>query len=96
MDMQETLRKKRGEIIRVAAKHGARNVRVFGSVARGDADSHSDIDLIADLEAGTGLFDHAALVTELNELLGCKVDVISSRGIKARIRARVLEEAVPL
>ncbi|MFO7976241.1 MAG: nucleotidyltransferase family protein [Candidatus Hydrogenedentota bacterium] len=96
MDLQEILREKRDEIIRVAARHGARNVRVFGSVARGDADSHSDVDLIVDLEPGTSLLAHAALSLELNELLECKVDVISSRGIKARIRAHVLEEAVPL
>ncbi|MEA3366239.1 MAG: nucleotidyltransferase family protein [Candidatus Hydrogenedentes bacterium] len=96
MNLQEALREKRGEIIRVAAKYKARNVRVFGSVARGDADSHSDVDLIVDLEPGTSLLDHAALSVELNELLECKVDVISSRGIKPRIRAQVLEEAVPL
>ena len=96
MDTRRLLCEKREEIIRVAERHGARNVRVFGSVARGDADANSDLDLIVDLDPGTSLFDHAALLTELNDLLGCKVDVVSSRGIKARIRARVLQEAVPL
>jgi predicted nucleotidyltransferase len=80
----------------VCAKYGARNVRVFGSVARGEADEQSDLDLIVDFEPGTSLLDHAGLWLELQELLGVKVDVVSSRGIKARIRERVLREAVPL
>jgi predicted nucleotidyltransferase len=71
-------------------------VRVFGSVARGEADEQSDLDLIVDFEPGTSLLDHAGLWLELQELLGVKVDVVSSRGIKARIRERVLREAVPL
>ncbi|MCL6508839.1 MAG: nucleotidyltransferase family protein [Bryobacteraceae bacterium] len=80
----------------MCAKYGARNVRVFGSVARGEADEQSDLDLIVDFEPGTSLLDHAGLWLELQELLGVKVDVVSSRGIKARIRERVLREAVPL
>lgn len=96
MAAKELLRKKREEILRVCAKYGARNVRVFGSVARGEADEKSDIDLVVEFEPGRTLLDHAGLWLELQELLTCKVDVVSERGIKPRIRERVLREAVPL
>ncbi|MBU1208440.1 MAG: nucleotidyltransferase family protein [Proteobacteria bacterium] len=96
MEINELLKEKREEILRIAAKHGARNVRVFGSVARKEADEKSDIDFLVEMESGRSLLDHAALWLELQEVLGRKVDVISDRGIKARIRERVLREAVPL
>ena len=96
MTHERLLKDKREEILRIAAKHGAHNVRVFGSVARGTADAQSDIDLVVAFEPGRSLLDHAALWLELQELLGCKVDVVSERGIKPRIRHRVLDEAVPL
>jgi predicted nucleotidyltransferase len=80
----------------VCARYGAHNVRVFGSVARGEADEQSDIDLMVDFEPGRSLLDHAGLWLALQELLGGKVNVVSSRGIKARIRERVLQEAVSL
>jgi predicted nucleotidyltransferase len=96
MTARELLEKKREEILEIAAKHGARNVRVFGSVARGEADPQSDIDLLVEFETGRSLLDHAGLWLELQEALGCKVDVVSDRGIKARIRERVLREAVPI
>ena len=83
-------------ILRICAKHGAHNVRVFGSVARGEADEQSDIDLIVEFEPERSLLDHAALWLELQDLLGCKLDVVSDRGIKPRIRERVLREAIPL
>jgi len=87
---------KREKILQVCAKYGARNVRVFGSVVRGEADEQSDVDLIVEFEPGRSLLAPAALLLELQELLGCKVDVVSERGIKPRIRERVLREAVPL
>ncbi len=96
MTLEELLKAKREEILRVCAKYGAHNVRVFGSVARGEATEESDIDLIVDFEPGRSLLDHAGLWLELQELLGVRVDVVSSRGLKARIRERVLQEAVPL
>jgi predicted nucleotidyltransferase len=96
MGIDELLKAMREEILRIAARHGARNLRVFGSVARGDADEQSDIDLLVEMEPGRSLLDHAALWLELQELLGRKVDVVSERGIKPRIRSRVLAEAVPL
>jgi predicted nucleotidyltransferase len=90
------IRGKRVEILRVAAAHGARNVRVFGSVARGDSGSESDIDLLVEFEPGRSLLDHAALQIELEALLGRRVDVASERGLRPRVRERVLREAQPL
>jgi len=80
----------------VAKEHGARNGRVFGSVVRGQADEQSDIDLLVSMDPDRSLLDHAALWLETEELLGCKVDVVSERGLKPRIRERVLWEAKPL
>jgi hypothetical protein len=94
MTLEGLLKEKREEILRIAAKHGARNVRVFGSVARGEADAQSDIDLLVEFEPDRSLLDHAALWLELQDLLGCKVDVVSEGGVKARIRERVLREAL--
>lgn len=96
MRLPERLKAKRQDILAIAARHGARNVRLFGSIARGEADERSDVDLLVDMEPGRSLLDHAALSIELNRLLGCKVDVISARGLKPRIRDRVLKEAVAL
>lgn len=96
MDVIKLLTDKREEILRIAKKHGASNVRIFGSVARGENDSKSDVDLLVDLEQGRSLLDHAALYLELEELLQCKVDVATEKGLKERIRERVLNEAVAL
>jgi predicted nucleotidyltransferase len=84
----------RAEILAAAARHGATNVRVFGSVARGDADAASDVDFLVDFEAGRSLLDLASLLVELEDLLGYSVDVVTEPGLKARIRQRVLAEAV--
>ena len=94
--MLPLLVEKREEILRIAAKNGARNVRLFGSVVRGEADDRSDVDFLVTLEPGTTLLDHAALIMELEELLGRKVDVASDRGLRPRVRERVLNEAVQL
>jgi predicted nucleotidyltransferase len=96
MSVHESLQAKREEILRAAARHGASNVRIFGSVARGEAGSESDVDILVDLEPGRSLLDHAALLLELEELLGCPVDVVTERGLRSRFRERVLREAVPL
>ncbi|MFO1430345.1 MAG: nucleotidyltransferase family protein [Candidatus Competibacteraceae bacterium] len=95
-NLQKIVAEKRHEILSIAARHGAYNVRVFGSVARGEADEQSDIDLLVEFERGRSLLDHAALLLELRETLGVSVDVMSDRGIKLRTRERVLREAVPL
>jgi predicted nucleotidyltransferase len=90
----DQLARLRAEILAAAARHGATNVRVFGSVARGDADAASDVDFLVDFEAGRSLLDLASLLVELEDLLGHPVDVVTEPGLKARIRQRVLAEAV--
>lgn len=94
--LRDRLNEKRVEILRAATRHGARNVRMIGSVARGDARPDSDLDLLVELDRGRSLLDHAALMVELEALLGCKVDVATVQGLRPRIRDRVLAEAVPL
>lgn len=87
---------KREKILRICAKYGAKNVRVFGSVARGQADAESDFDFLVELEPGRSLFDLGGIQYELEQLLGRSVDVVTERGLKARIRDRVRREASPL
>lgn len=94
--MNERLKTYRAEILRIAAQHGARNVRVFGSVARGDASPDSDVDILVDLEPDRSLLDLSGLLLDLQDLLGCKVDVTTERSLHWYIRARVLQEAVLL
>lgn len=94
MRLDRLLEEKRGEILRIASKHGAREVRVFGSVARGEADRGSDIDFLVGLEPGRSLLDLGGLQMELEFLFGRRVNVVTARGLKARIRERVLREAV--
>jgi predicted nucleotidyltransferase len=92
----EELTARRELILDVCTRHGARNVRVFGSVARGDARPDSDVDFLVDLDAGRSLFDLGALVEDLQRLVGREVDVVTEKGLRARIRDRVLRESVPL
>ena len=96
MSPGELLHEKREDILRLASKRGAYNVRVFGSVARGEADAKSDIDLLVDLEPGRSIFDLGGLLMDLQNLLGHEVDVVTERGLRERIRERVLKEAIPL
>ena len=96
MSLNELLQEKREDILHIAARRGASNVRIFGSVARGEADSKSDIDLLVDLEPGRSLFDLGGLLMDLQDLLDHKVDVVTERGLRERIREHVLKEAVPL
>lgn len=96
MTASDIVREKREEILTIARRHGAFNVRVFGSVARGEADEQSDIDLLVDLDAGRSLFDLGALVMDLNESMGRHVDVVTEGGIRSRIRDRIVAEAVAL
>ena len=93
---RELLQAKREDILRTAVRHGAFNVRVFGSVARGEADAESDIDLLVDVEPGRTLFDLSELLMDLQDLLGRNVDIVTEKGLNSRIRQRVLKEAVPL
>ena len=96
MRMADLIEGRRGEILRIAAIHGARNVRVFGSVARGDAGPTSDVDILVELEPGRSLLDRAALILDLEKLLGRRVDVANERGLRPRVRERILREAIPL
>lgn len=96
MDIRDLLKEKREEILRVASKHGARNVRVFGSAARGDADEKSDIDFLVDMEPDRSLLDLSALMIDLRELLGREVDLVTEDGLYWLLRRRILKEAVPL
>ena len=96
MDLNQLLQEKREAILQLAAKHGARNVRVFGSVARHEADEQSDIDFLVEMEPGRSLMDMGGLLMDLRELLGREVDVVTERGLKPRIRERVLQEAIAL
>lgn len=88
----EELRARRDEILEVAASRGARKVAVFGSVARGDADGESDVDFIVEMEPGRSLLDLGGLLMDLQDLLGCSVDVATYRGLRERLRPRVLAE----
>jgi predicted nucleotidyltransferase len=96
MGTDDLLRDKRDEILSIAARHGASNVRVFGSVARGEATAKSDVDFLVELERGRSLLDHAALMIDLEGLLGRRVDVATERGLKPRFREVILREAVRL
>lgn len=96
MDIRELLQSNRNEILRIASAHGARNMRVFGSVARGESRGDSDVDFLVEFEPGTSLLQHAAMIAELEDLLGISVDVAPEKTLKERVRDRVLREAVPL
>ena len=96
MGIREVIREKREEILRLAAARGARKVRVFGSVARGDAGPESDVDLLVTLDEDRTLFDLGHLLLDLEELLGRKVDLVTENALHPYIRGRVLREAVQL
>ena len=96
MAVEGLLQEKRQEILRIANKYGAGRVRIFGSLARGESGAQSDVDFLVDLGPGRSLLDLGGLQFELEALLGCPVDVVTERGLKARIRERVLGEAMPI
>lgn len=96
MDVKTLLTTRRKEILEIAARNGAVNVRVFGSVARGENRPDSDIDFLVNLEAGRSLMDLARLLRELHNLLGYPVDVITEAGLRPRIKPQVLRDARPL
>ena len=96
MDLLESIRRLRSEILSAAERRGARNVRLFGSVVRGEARADSDIDFLVDLDAGRSLFDLGGLHADLEAILGREVDVVTSAGLRERVRGSVLRDATPL
>ncbi len=96
MTIEALLQQKRQEVRRIAGEYGASRVRVFGSVARGEADPGSDVDCLVKLQSGRSLLDLGGLQFELEALLGPPVNVMTERGLKTRIRERVLREAIPV
>lgn len=96
MDIKDILQARREEILRIAAKHGARNVRVFGSVVRGEVGSDSDVDFLVDVDTVHSPWFPAGLILDLEELLGQKVDVVTEDSIYWLLRRRILKEAKSL
>ncbi len=96
MGVDEVIRSKRGDILRIAARHGVTEIHVFGSVARGDARPDSDVDFLVRVGPSHSRFFPGGLVMDLEELLGRRVDVVEAEGLRAPVRDRVLSEAVPV
>jgi predicted nucleotidyltransferase len=96
MNMSQLIQQKRRQILEIAQQHGAYNVRLFGSVARGETTETSDLDLLIEMEPGRNLLDVIAIKQDLEELLGCKVDVVTAAAISPYLKDKVLHEAVRL
>ena len=96
MRVDELLKERREEILRIAARHGAHNVRVFGSVARGEGRPDSDVDLLVEVGSDRTPFFPGGFIADLEDLLGKKVQVVTQEGLHWYIRERILGEAVPL
>ena len=87
---------KRKDILSLARQHGAASIKIFGSVVRGEEQLNSDVDFLVRMEKGRSLLDMGGLLMDLQDLLGCKVDVISENGLRSRIKEHVLQEAMPI
>ncbi len=96
MNLDQLVKDKKQDILLLADKYGAKNIRIFGSVARGDFDSNSDIDFLVDFEPDVGLFEWSGFSLDLQDLLEHDVDVATEKSLKKRFRDKVLDEAVPL
>ena len=96
MISKEDIRNRRDEITRLAASYGRHNVRIFGSVARGDATEESDVDFLVRLDPGRSLLDLGGLLMDLRDLLGAKVDIITEGSLYGRFGEIVTLEAIPL
>jgi predicted nucleotidyltransferase len=96
MGFRQVLEEKRDDILSIAAKHGASNVRVFGSVARGEDRPDSDVDLLVDVETTTSSWFPAGLILDLKQILGREVEIVTEKGLNPHVRERVLQEAVRL
>jgi uncharacterized protein len=96
MGIKELIIRQKEQILALTAKYGAYNVRIFGSVARGEANENSNVDFLINLEEGRSLFDLGGLLMDLQKLLGRKVDIVTEGGLHWYIKDRVLKEAIPL
>ena len=96
MNIGRELKAKRTDILRLAGRHGATDVRIYGSVARGEAGSDSDVDFLVKMAPERSLLDHVALWQDLEDLLGRKVDLVSEKALHRLMRDQILKEAVPL
>lgn len=96
MSLDELRTKLRDQILAIAARRGARNIRVFGSVARGEERPESDLDLLVEMTPGRDLLDLVGLKLDLQDLLGCKVDVLTEKSLSKYIKDDVLKEAMAL
>ncbi len=96
MTLRRLIEEKRDDIVNIAAKHGAKNVRLFGSVARGDDRPDSDVDLLVDVGPTTSSWFPAGLILDLEQVLGRPVEIVTEKGLNPLIKAHVLQEAVPL
>ena len=96
MEIDKTLREKRDQILAIAREHGARNVRVFGSIARGEGKRDSDLDVLLELEKGRSLLDIVAIKQDLEDLLNAKVDVVTEAAVSPYIRDQILRQAISL
>ena len=94
MTIDKLLKEHRVDIIALAAKHGAGNVRIFGSVVRGESGPRSDVDFLVEMEPGRTLLDMGGLLMDLQDLLGVEVDVVTENGLRKRIRQHVMDQAV--
>jgi uncharacterized protein len=94
--LKRSVMAKRNKILAIAAQHGAKRLRLFGSVARGESGPKSDVDFLVEMEPDRSLLDVGGLLMDLQDLLGRKVDVVTENGLHWYIRKRVLREAVPL
>ena len=96
MTLRQLIEEKREDIVNIAARHGAKNVRVFGSTVREEDSPDSDVDLLVDVEATTSSWFPAGLILDLEEVLGRPVEIVTEKGLNPLIKNRVLREAVPL
>lgn len=96
MELGNLIKEKRDDIFRLSELHGARNIRVFGSVARDEAGPESDIDFLVDMEQGRSLLDLGGLLVDLERLLGRRVDIVTERGLHWYLRETIIKEARPL
>ncbi|TAG92526.1 MAG: DNA polymerase subunit beta [Oscillatoriales cyanobacterium] len=94
MKIRQILQEKRAEILQLAAKHGAFNVRIFGSVARGEEREDSDVDFLVEMETERSLLDRIGLIQDLEDFLEKKVDVANVKGLREAFRERILREAI--